>query len=178
MIGALLVKFSSGFQPTGAVQEGYSDDMVEAGLIGTAALVGIFGLFIVMGEVGAKAARSMLEQKVAAPVRSVAAWVQATACCRKCRRRAAALRTAAPGWRSGSATARSVADDDAPKVTQWAAAASPHNAQTTATTVTPLHNAHGDSDSASAAVRSAQNAAVPSREDAVVAGATNITAAV
>ena len=104
LIGALLVKFSSGFQPTGAVQEGYSDDMVEAGLIGTAALVGIFGLFIVMGEVGAKAARSMLEQKVAAPVRSVAAWVQATACCRKCRRRAATCRCLHP---SGNTAHRS-----------------------------------------------------------------------
>ena len=93
LFGALLVKFRSGFQPTGAVQEGYSDDMVEAGLIGTAALVGIFGLCIVVGEIGAKAANALLQrEETLAPVRGAIAWVGAAPCCRKCRRRAQARR--------------------------------------------------------------------------------------
>ena len=176
LFGALLVKFRSGFQSTGAVREGYSDDMVEAGLVGTAALVGIFGLFIVVSEIGAKAARSMLEQQVTAPVLNAAAWVRATACCRKCRRRAAALCAAAPGKRSGATAAHSVGDDAVPKVAQWAGPALPHNTQTT---VTPLHHAGGGG-GAAAAARGARNPATAGHGGAIVAGgagATGTTAA-
>ena len=172
LVGALLVKFRSGFQSTGAVQEGYSDDMVQAGLIGTAALVGIFGLCIVASEVGAKAARALFErvacEQVPSPVRDAAAWVsdavawvRATTCCRKCR------------GEMPSPHGHAVGGGDALKVTQWAGAGPPVDTQTT---VTPLHRARGSS--AGVAAREARNPAVPLHDDTVVAGATNTTAAV
>jgi hypothetical protein len=53
LFGALLSKFNSGFVGTGAVEQGYSFATLQWFLIGTAAFVGLFGLSIVIKEVGA-----------------------------------------------------------------------------------------------------------------------------
>jgi hypothetical protein len=52
LFGALLGKFDSGFASTGAVEAGYSYEVLQWFLIGTAAFVGVFGLAIVTKEAG------------------------------------------------------------------------------------------------------------------------------
>lgn len=52
LFGALLVKFHSGFQATGAVDEGYDHGTLQGFLIATALLTGVLGLAIVLHEVG------------------------------------------------------------------------------------------------------------------------------
>ena len=52
LLGALLVKFQTGFLSTGTVEEGYNYTTLQAFLIGTALFTGAFGFTIVLQEAG------------------------------------------------------------------------------------------------------------------------------
>ena len=93
LLGALLIKFHSGFQSTGAVGEGYDYDTLQFFIIGTAVFTGTFGCYIVLREAGTSGAWAFL-WKLSGLIPG-ADLLTEHACCRRFGRRLAGKRSGA-----------------------------------------------------------------------------------